>query len=75
MTSATLVQEATSQPADSVVAEGLEGVWLQSMASADEKCVRCWHHRDDVGSNAEHPELCGRCVENVIGSGEERHYA
>ncbi|RTZ63188.1 MAG: isoleucine--tRNA ligase [Aquificaceae bacterium] len=75
MTSATLVQEATSQPADSVVAEGLQGVWLQSMASADEKCVRCWHHRDDVGSNAEHPELCGRCVENVIGSGEERHYA
>ena len=40
-----------------------------------EKCVRCWHHRDDVGVHTEHPELCGRCVDNVIGDGEQRHYA
>jgi isoleucyl-tRNA synthetase len=39
------------------------------------KCVRCWHRRDDVGHYAEHPELCGRCVENVSGPGEERRYA
>ena len=39
------------------------------------KCVRCWHHREDVGQNAEHPELCGRCVENVTTEGETRHYA
>jgi isoleucyl-tRNA synthetase len=39
------------------------------------KCVRCWHHREDVGANADHPELCGRCVENVDGSGEQRRYA
>ncbi|MES9848885.1 MAG: zinc finger domain-containing protein, partial [Candidatus Thiodiazotropha sp.] len=38
-------------------------------------CVRCWHHREDVGSNAEHPQLCGRCVENVDGDGEPRHFA
>jgi len=38
------------------------------------KCVRCWHHREDVGSVAEHPELCVRCVEN-IGEGEQRRYA
>jgi isoleucyl-tRNA synthetase len=38
------------------------------------KCVRCWHLRADVGSNAEHPELCGRCVANVAGSGEQRHW-
>ncbi|MFZ1324782.1 MAG: isoleucine--tRNA ligase [Candidatus Contendobacter sp.] len=43
--------------------------------SAQAKCVRCWHHREDVGRNAEHPELCGRCVENVTGSGEIRRYA
>src|SRR5690606_5427625 len=24
------------------------------------KCVRCWHHRGDVGTSAEHPQLCGR---------------
>lgn len=39
------------------------------------KCVRCWHRRDDVGTHAEHPQLCGRCVENVVGSGELRRLA
>jgi isoleucyl-tRNA synthetase len=44
-------------------------------ASPDAKCVRCWHHRPDVGAHAEHPELCGRCVENVAGPGETRRFA
>ncbi len=44
-------------------------------ASAAQKCERCWHYRDDVGSDAEHPTLCGRCVENVAGSGEVRTHA
>lgn len=39
------------------------------------KCVRCWHRREDIGSNSEHPELCHRCVTNVNGLGEERHFA
>ncbi|MCK5718183.1 MAG: isoleucine--tRNA ligase, partial [Thiomargarita sp.] len=39
------------------------------------KCVRCWHHREDVGSHSEHPELCGRCVDNIQGEGEQRRYA
>ena len=29
------------------------------------KCGRCWKYRPDVGANAEHPTLCGRCVEAV----------
>jgi isoleucyl-tRNA synthetase len=44
-------------------------------ASPHAKCVRCWHHRDDVGQHADHPELCGRCVENVVGAGEQRRFA
>jgi isoleucyl-tRNA synthetase len=43
--------------------------------SAHAKCIRCWHHRADVGANAVHPELCGRCVENVAGAGEQRRFA
>jgi len=43
--------------------------------SAYGKCVRCWHHREDVGDSTVHPELCGRCLENVDGSGEQRRYA
>jgi len=48
---------------------------IKASASSSEKCVRCWHHRDDVGSNSDHPELCGRCVENVAGDGEQRLFA
>lgn len=53
----------------------IEGLKIEVSASAHNKCVRCWHHREDVGSNSEHPELCGRCIENVTADGEERHYA
>ena len=38
------------------------------------KCVRCWQHRGDVGMVEAHPQLCGRCVENVDGAGETRTY-
>ena len=44
-------------------------------ASTDPKCVRCWHHRADVGRDPEHPELCGRCVLNLGAEGEERRWA
>jgi isoleucyl-tRNA synthetase len=50
-------------------------LYIMAEASPHDKCVRCWHHRADVGSNSEHPELCGRCVENVAGDGERRRIA
>ncbi|CAM3843603.1 isoleucine--tRNA ligase [Xenorhabdus thuongxuanensis] len=40
-----------------------------------EKCPRCWHYAKNVGQVAEHAELCGRCVTNVAGNGEERKFA
>ncbi|NVK21465.1 MAG: isoleucine--tRNA ligase [Kangiellaceae bacterium] len=43
--------------------------------STHEKCERCWHHREDVGSNQEHPTICNRCDDNVNGDGETRHFA
>ena len=39
------------------------------------KCERCWHYRSDVGVNAEHPQICGRCVANLYGAGEARSCA
>ena len=39
------------------------------------KCERCWHYRDDVGSDAARPTICGRCVSNLYGSGEVRAIA
>ena len=60
---------------EGAIATEIGGLQLQVIASKHEKCVRCWHHREDVGSDSDHPELCGRCVENVTGSGEQRLYA
>ena len=53
----------------------LEGLLLHVDRTSHDKCVRCWHHRADVGAVAEHPELCGRCVENITGAGERRLFA
>jgi isoleucyl-tRNA synthetase len=37
-----------------------------SVDKADgQKCERCWHWETDIGQNAEHPTICGRCVEAV----------
>ena len=48
---------------------------LDVAASLHDKCERCWHYREDVGSDANHPTVCGRCVSNLFGSGEARRYA
>jgi isoleucyl-tRNA synthetase len=55
------------------VAAGEEGV--AATPSPHAKCPRCWHWRADVGANAEHPELCGRCDANLHGAGEPRSHA
>jgi isoleucyl-tRNA synthetase len=43
--------------------------------SSHSKCGRCWHWRPDVGINADHPSICGRCVSNLFGVGEPREFA
>jgi isoleucyl-tRNA synthetase len=50
------------------------GVWVRVQASTAPKCESCWHHRPEVGSNPEHPTICGRCVDNVSGPGEPRQF-
>ena len=60
---------------ESAVETELPGLKVAVAASPNTKCARCWHHRDDVGQHEEHPELCGRCVDNVDGNGESRAYA
>jgi isoleucyl-tRNA synthetase len=60
-------------PEDAIQTE-VDGVKLKVIVSSHHKCIRCWHQRFDVGEHAEHPELCGRCVENVVGEGEVRLY-
>jgi len=52
-----------------------EALATQVSVSSDAKCERCWHYRDDVGHDAAHPTLCGRCTSNLYGDGEVRHCA
>ena len=73
ITSYARLHDLSEVPADAI--EVIEQVFVRVTPSNHGKCVRCWHHREDVGSHAEHPELCGRCVENVAGAGEARDYA
>ncbi len=40
--------------------EGERGVRVHP--AAGRKCERCWSYRDDVGADAAHPALCGRCA-------------
>ena len=74
ITSAVVVNEVTSAPSG-VEAGELAGVWVSVQESSHQKCERCWHHRAEVGTITEHPTLCQRCVTNVDGAGEERHFA
>ncbi|HKK23365.1 MAG TPA: class I tRNA ligase family protein, partial [Pseudohaliea sp.] len=74
ITSGATVAPLADAPADAADTE-LAGLKVQVAASPDEKCERCWHRRPDVGSAQAHPTLCGRCVENIDGAGELRHFA
>jgi isoleucyl-tRNA synthetase len=75
ITSSLTLADLDTRPADAVRAEvdGIE-VWIAARASEAAKCVRCWHYRPEVGTFADDPELCGRCVDNVDGQGEARHW-
>lgn len=71
---------ASAAKVSSAVVEGAEATDVEGLSvlvtKADgEKCARCWHVREDVGSQPEHEDICGRCVENVAGEGEQRQFA
>ncbi len=75
ITSYAELKPAAERPEDAFSDPEVAGLWVSGKRVPYAKCVRCWHLREDVGSNPEHPEICGRCVENVAGKGEERRYA
>ncbi|MFZ2726112.1 MAG: isoleucine--tRNA ligase [Methylococcaceae bacterium] len=74
ISSAARVLPLEASPEDALITE-IDGIKLKLKASEHTKCVRCWHHRPEVGTHATHPELCDRCIENVDGAGESRLYA
>ena len=52
-----------------------ETLTIESSSSQDAKCERCWHYCADVGADSAHPGLCGRCISNLHGAGEQRKFA
>ena len=53
----------------------IEGLKVKVVKTQNQKCVRCWHSRPDVGQIKGHESICGRCYENVKGKGEVRLFA
>jgi isoleucyl-tRNA synthetase len=75
ITSKAEVETLASADEDMTQKTDVEGLRLSLSASPAEKCERCWHHSETVGLHSEHPTLCTRCVTNIAGDGEVRHFA
>ncbi|MFM1547422.1 MAG: isoleucine--tRNA ligase, partial [Candidatus Pseudothioglobus sp.] len=73
ITSEAKVHLLSDKPVDAVDINNTLAIRVKK--SGYEKCVRCWHHREEIGKNDLHKELCGRCIENVAGNGEIRVFA
>ncbi len=54
----------------------IKGLSIVVEKSVAQKCERCWHRREDVGSHSEYADICGRCIENITTEqGEIREFA
>ena len=73
MTSYAHVADIRQAPAEAT-STAIADFMIDARASTHAKCVRCWHHREDVGQSTGHPQLCGRCIVNIAGEGEPRHF-
>jgi isoleucyl-tRNA synthetase len=50
-----------------VIQQGEGETKVKAQKSVYPKCKRCWNYWPSVGKNADHPDLCQRCVEVVTG--------
>jgi isoleucyl-tRNA synthetase len=74
LTSKATVKPLADKTAQAQVTE-VDGLYVQVIATEEEKCDRCWHHTPDVGTIVGHETICGRCVTNIDGEGEIRKFA
>ncbi|KAF7774270.1 isoleucyl-tRNA synthetase [Pseudoalteromonas citrea] len=74
LTSKVDVAPVENKPDDAIASE-IEGLFISVAATDAKKCERCWHYCDDVGTNEAHSDICGRCITNVEGDGEQRQFA
>ncbi|GAB6261517.1 isoleucine--tRNA ligase [Photobacterium sp. 53610] len=74
LTSKAKVALTDNKPAEAKATD-VAGLSVLVTPAEAEKCDRCWHHVADVGTIAGHEKICGRCVTNIDGQGEERKFA
>ena len=55
--------------------QAADALSVTSSTSSSAKCDRCWHYPGNVGQDAAHPTICGRCISNLFGAGEVRRFA
>lgn len=65
ITSDAQVKQASTQEEEGIVVT----------ASAHQKCERCWHYTQTVGTHTEHAGLCKRCIDNLFGAEQKRKFA
>ncbi len=75
LTSSVQVADYALAPEEAQQSDLVKGLKIALHKAEGEKCQRCWHYTTDVGQNAAWPEICGRCVTNVAGDGEQRKFA
>ena len=73
ITSEARVNQLSDKPTDAKEINSSLAIKVEK--SDHQKCVRCWHHRPEIGQNKVHQDLCDRCIENVSGEGENRVFA
>ncbi len=38
------------------------------------KCERCWHYVSKINNHINYPNICKRCITNIVGKGEKRKF-
>jgi isoleucyl-tRNA synthetase len=63
LVSALELRQAGTAPLAHTLAEASEaGITVRIARAEGEKCERCWHYETDIGQQAAHPTICGRCT-------------
>lgn len=75
LTSGARVADYQDAPAEAQQSELIKGLKVSLDHAEGDKCPRCWHYTTDIGLVADHADICGRCITNVAGDGEERKFA
>lgn len=62
-----IVSQCDILPVDAEAGSTEDRLIVEVSKASGEKCVRCWNYRESVGSVADHPKLCSRCVDQLGG--------